>query len=804
MVTVTFPFVGTHTADAWAEWDGQNHAIEDDAVSLATADRRQYVDPSWILDEPPLSFSIVDLAIDDCGDLWLLTAGGTIYRYDPDRAELRRIHCTWDDLPANPRAIAVTADTIFVAIGPGGAGTSSDNSGDSVTEGARIHGFSRHSFQTRWIAGAYTDPVALASHGNSVTVLDGGDGTPFLAVVGRGGDPVARTTGFRAPVDLAVDTEGDRYVLDGGGEHTIERVPAGDTAVETVVAASEFVADDTRTALEPDSLAVGLPDELLVGIDDAEPAEPSLFRHDSKTATFERLTTYTGPVTGLFLDRRGDPVLYVVGAEGTSLSVLSGRERTRQNPDTGRFDGQVTRRLDSGEWGTQWHRVTTEPTTPSGTQIRLFYHATDDANLQFQEPGTEPLTRLEQVNGIGPAIAERLRDAYVQGLDELVQLSPDRLAEIAGTSSYPVSTSRAADWIADARQILANRGGPGDLEWQSVGPPNPEDSLLDDAEGRYLWLKIELIGTPADAPRVASLRAYFPRQSYLRYLPAIFQEDQESAEFLERFLSLFESVFTDVEEEISAATRYLDPDGIPGEALSWLAGWLALAPDETWTTEAKRKLVRDAHELFKQRGTRQGLRALLSIYLADRASRPPAWQWAIDRQREAIDDRLDRLDELVTAGELSQERAEKLREHLERSRDRLGRTLFIWEQSDFDCIEDDNLRQLYEGLVPCKQCFAVFLWPSLSSETVSEVERLVESTRPAHAVGRAIQLQPRIQLTGAECEGVHHTYLGVNSVLADREYVLEQSTLGTDTRLTEREPSGQYGVTERLGIDTNL
>jgi len=117
-------------------------------------------------------------------------------------------------------------------------------------------------------------------------------------------------------------------------------------------------------------------------------------------------------------------------------------------------------------------------------------------------------------------------------------------------------------------------------------------------------------------------------------------------------------------------------DGIPAEALSWLASWLALAPDESWTTEAKRELVRRAHELFKQRGTRQGLRALLGIYLADRASRPPAWEWAIDRQREIFEDRLDR-------------------------------TLFVWERSDLDCIEDDDLREPYERLVPCQQCFAV-------------------------------------------------------------------------------------------------
>jgi phage tail-like protein len=881
---MTFPFVGTHTAADWNGWNGVNHAVEEDTVTIATADRKQYVEPTWLIAEPPLRFEVVDLDVDGCGDIWLLTADG-IYRYDPDRADLRRLHCTWDRAPATPRAIAVTDDTVYVAIGADG--------GASDGDGGRVHAFSKHLAQTRWIAEIpYADPVALARHGETVSVLDrgAGDGEPFVAEVGPGGVPESRVAGLGSPVDLAVDVNGDRYVLDHPGDsHVVSRIPVGETTVETAVPPGEFVTGDTGTRLAPDTLAAGVPGEIIVGTPPSAdtPIEPSLFRHDPPTEGFERLTTYTGSVEEL-LARRGEAAreagLYVVGAvpdeDGNALAFLPAVERTRLNPDTGRYDGQVVRRLDAGERGTQWHRLTASLETPTGTQVRIYYHATDD----------DPVVRLQRVRGIGPIIADRLRSAGIRELAELVQSTPGRLAAAAGTDSYPVSTDRAADWIDDAEDVLDRAGRAAAPDWRSVGPPDPEDALVDDAEGRYLWVKVELIGTPAAAPRVDSLRAYFPRQSYLRYLPAIFRDDPQAAEFLERYLSLFESVFTDIEEEISAATRYLDPEGIPGESLSWLAGWLALSPDETWSTAAKRELVARAHELFEERGTRQGLRELLSIYLADRATRPPAWQWAIDRQRAVLDfaaatdigpddiDGLVHVDvgvgdsdtpgvdaalalahaenlfdvlgtnpdraaiedgavegtfglfiaaddparveaELVAIGEVEAATVTEVTANLvagapdgppaspEGTRTRLDRTLFVREQSDLDCVDGTahpEVRTTYERLLPCPQCFAVLLWPSLSDDTVREAERLVETTRPAHTVGRTIQLQPQIQLAGHERDRAHHTYLGVNSVLADREFALETSVLGTDTRLSEHEASGQFGTNHRLGVDTDL
>jgi phage tail-like protein len=133
--------------------------------------------------------------------------------------------------------------------------------------------------------------------------------------------------------------------------------------------------------------------------------------------------------------------------------------------------------------------------------------------------------------------------------------------------------------------------------------------------GRYLWLKFTLIGTETATPLVRSARIYFPRVSYLRYLPAIYSQDPTSRGFLERFLSIFESIFSGLETTTTNIVRYFDPNVVTGAFLQWLAGWLAIAVDETWTDDQLRALLLAAPDLFRERGTPSEIAKVISIYL---------------------------------------------------------------------------------------------------------------------------------------------------------------------------------------------
>lgn len=147
---------------------------------------------------------------------------------------------------------------------------------------------------------------------------------------------------------------------------------------------------------------------------------------------------------------------------------------------------------------------------------------------------------------------------------------------------------------------------------------NPYDALIEAQPGRYLWIKIDLTGTINVSPEVTEITAYFPRISYLGYLPAVYQEDKESRDFLEGFLSLFETFFMDTEKRIDNIAALFDPDSAPAEFLNYLAHWLSLPVSEYWDEERLRQLMGEAAGIYKMRGTREGIRRILEIFLKNK------------------------------------------------------------------------------------------------------------------------------------------------------------------------------------------
>jgi phage tail-like protein len=319
----------------------------------------------------------------------------------------------------------------------------------------------------------------------------------------------------------------------------------------------------------------------------------------------------------------------------------------------------------------------------------------------------------------------------------------------------------------------------GNVDWRWIEPANPHDALLEDAVGRYLWLRIDLQGARFSSPQLRTVRAYFPQQSYLRYLPAIYQDDEESSAFLRQFLSLFESEFVGIEEDIGRMTQYFDSTGVPPAFLDWLGEWLAVDPDETWPASGHRKLLSRAPALYRGRGTPNGLLELLQIYLTHAGTPSPAWEEIRERQLAAVDDR----------EELSPDDARALRR-------RINSDVFLLEYSDLDCATGPS-RRAYERLLDCPQCFFVFVRPFVSDAQFETIQRLVDDNRPAHAVGRAVELEQSIVLGG-------HAYLGINSTLPSRELVVGDSSLGRDSTLETRQDAGQLGVRAILGDDTEL
>jgi P2-related tail formation protein len=131
--------------------------------------------------------------------------------------------------------------------------------------------------------------------------------------------------------------------------------------------------------------------------------------------------------------------------------------------------------------------------------------------------------------------------------------------------------------------------------------------------------------------------------SYLAYLPAIFQQSEENEDataeplFLGRFLLAFEHLLSGLDDEHipgllervegskgkGGLERYFRPrpgrdqnDAFqaPEEFLPWLARWVALTLREEWDVEEQRRMISQIVPLYRLRGTKEGLSALLSIY----------------------------------------------------------------------------------------------------------------------------------------------------------------------------------------------
>lgn len=153
------------------------------------------------------------------------------------------------------------------------------------------------------------------------------------------------------------------------------------------------------------------------------------------------------------------------------------------------------------------------------------------------------------------------------------------------------------------------------------------DALIHKATGRFLKIKLELISTDEySSPKIKSLKVFYPRDSYIRYLPAIYQEDQASKEFFERFLSLFETFYWDTENEIDNIAKYFDAEATPQEFLSWLGTWVATIFDESWSEGKKKQFLKQAIELYKMRGTREGIEEIIRIYTGNEPIIVESWQ----------------------------------------------------------------------------------------------------------------------------------------------------------------------------------
>ena len=140
---------------------------------------------------------------------------------------------------------------------------------------------------------------------------------------------------------------------------------------------------------------------------------------------------------------------------------------------------------------------------------------------------------------------------------------------------------------------------------------NCDDILLYDLRGRFLFIGFDVEG-PGKV-RLSSMKADSKGDIFMDSLPEIYNE---RGSFFHRFLSIFSSCYTDLQEEIDLLPTLLNPDTCPASLLPVYASWMGIeiSPD-LMDVPTERKLVHELFDLTRMKGTPEVIRRLCKIIL---------------------------------------------------------------------------------------------------------------------------------------------------------------------------------------------
>lgn len=375
--------------------------------------------------------------------------------------------------------------------------------------------------------------------------------------------------------------------------------------------------------------------------------------------------------------------------------------------------------FDSGTMDTPWHRLYVEASVPPGTGFTIHAAATDSG-----ETTAETAWYPHHFGAATPANRHEPRAAWVSERSEI----PGQL----GFNDDPPARDRNGLFT-----VLLQR----------------TSCRVRTLCGRFLHLRIELRGNLRATPCIHALRAYGPRFSYQdKYLPALYREtlfgpeaDAEAPgqsatrpDFLGRFLANFEGILTPIEDRVAASWLLTDPQRTPEPAIEWLGSWIGVGFQPWYPAQQRRRLVREAPELFRRRGTLKGLRLALDIATDNAAARGRIVvvedYWFRRTLQTVLGVKLDRDDDPLLGGSFIS------------GNSKVGNTLFLSEEGTekkFLALFDAAIQLKAADQATVDTFFAslahrvtVIVHETASPEEFTLIERICALEAPAHLIVR--------------------------------------------------------------------
>lgn len=237
-----------------------------------------------------------------------------------------------------------------------------------------------------------------------------------------------------------------------------------------------------------------------------------------------------------------------------------------------------------------------------------------------------PLTRTAITIGRAPEVGISLPHPLISRAHAEVRMDAQGLVltDLGSSNGTFIGEERL---LPNQPRILTDRMsfriGPYQLIYQAAQSQQLPDAWVGEQDEQREPDKpqTELPATVGEAPALVSSRvpqaiASVPRprgqvaQSvYSRYLPDIYQEN----DFLQRFLSIFEDIWEPLEQRQDYIHMYFDPRTCPAPFLPWLASWLGLTFNPHWPEARRRRLLAQAMDLYRWRGTRYGLMRMIEV-----------------------------------------------------------------------------------------------------------------------------------------------------------------------------------------------
>jgi phage tail-like protein len=114
---------------------------------------------------------------------------------------------------------------------------------------------------------------------------------------------------------------------------------------------------------------------------------------------------------------------------------------------------------------------------------------------------------------------------------------------------------------------------------------------------------------PPPRARFPSPKAMGPGALYMRDLPVIFHDQ----DFLHRYLMILETIWEPLEWRQDHVQMYFDPRTAPVELLSWISSWLGFPAPPHWPEARRRRVLLEAIDLMRWRGTEYGLSRTIEL-----------------------------------------------------------------------------------------------------------------------------------------------------------------------------------------------